>query len=1433
MKTILGLDIGSNSIGWALIEQDFNNKKGKILGMGSRIIPFDSDLIKNFEAGRSASFAAERRKARQMRRLKHRYKLRRERLIKVFKVLGWFPENFPEKFDNLEQFDINKLVPFSSETIEEAKKIFNVENLPIDWTIYYLRDKALKQKITLNELARVIYHFNQRRGFLSSRKEAIDETTTEGNVEASDQNKEIFYEYLKVEEIKDIGEKSGNKKKFQLVGLSSDNVKYEGIITRKELPKDWINQTILFEIKKSILKNGEVKIEFNRILESDWQKQRTALEKEIITSGLHVGQYHFKNLLIDPNYRVKEKVVSRKFYQDELNAIWNKQSEFHPELNDTSKIHLIAQTLYPHNIQKQNELLKSTLLEIIRDDIIYYQRPLKSQKKLISECRFEKKNYIDESGRQHGYKVAPKSSPLFQEFRIWQDIHNLRVYLKEKILDDGKKIFDVDETDYLLDIEGKEKLFELFDTKTNIKIDDILKALSKPDYPVSKTTHRINFPEGKEFKGNETKAKFRSAFKKFNYSDGEKLLENQNKFFELWHIFYSIDDENIISSVLQKRFGFDKDLADYISKLTPFKKEYAAYSSKAIKKLLPLMRCGKYWNENDFNNETFERINKIISGDLISEFPERVREEIIRRNFKSIKDFQGLPVFLATYIVYGIHSERENYEKYDSPDEIKVDKLIPNNSLRNPIVEQIIRETLRVVQDIWKQFRQPDEIHIELARELKNNAETRERITKAIQENERERKRIIEILKHIKNANPNSEKDIEKLRLWEETATPEHKKTMPKISASPTRAEIEKYILWGEQNHISPYTGKAIPLSKLFTQEYEVEHIIPRSRFFDDSFANKTIVEASVNKLKGDLTAYEFINQFGGSTVPGTKLKIFTLDEFKQHILSVFQGRKRGYFLRKEIPKDFINRQIQETRYISRKLGELLYPIAKDDIVFTTGQVTATLKENWGLNRVWREILKPRFERLEKILGEKIISIDKETNDITFNINYDKRIDHRHHALDALVIAATTREHIRYLNSLNAANREDIIKIKYQLVKKGVREFHLPWPTFTKEAKDQLLSIIVSFKKKNRLVQRGYNKYKKWVFENGKWVKKFVPQDRSKLISVRKSLFKEPHGLIHLATYKDVPINKAIEYQFEYLTNFQNHLQTRIADKRLRDKVNKLIKNCSFDLNETIKYLEKHPLKDQDGKQLKKVTILQFKEFSAKRVNIDESFDIGKIEKIPYAHHQKNRIVKILKEHLSEYGNKTSEAFKGEGLGNLYKKFGMVIRKVTTKEKLEKKINLSGKLLEIDKGGNVFFVIYQNLQYPYDRIVTKESTISIFDVVDNYTQGKKITDLGESKPGYKKIILAPNDLVYVPDDGEVIENIDWSNRKLISKKIYKVVSFSKRQIFFVPHFVAKPIVETLELGHDNKSERDWNKNMIRDRLIKLQVDRLGNIYPEL
>ena len=91
MKHILGLDIGSNSIGWGLIEQNFQQKEGKIIATGSRIIPMDQGVLGDFEKGNTVSQTAERTAYRSTRRLRERHLLRRERLHRVLHILGFLP----------------------------------------------------------------------------------------------------------------------------------------------------------------------------------------------------------------------------------------------------------------------------------------------------------------------------------------------------------------------------------------------------------------------------------------------------------------------------------------------------------------------------------------------------------------------------------------------------------------------------------------------------------------------------------------------------------------------------------------------------------------------------------------------------------------------------------------------------------------------------------------------------------------------------------------------------------------------------------------------------------------------------------------------------------------------------------------------------------------------------------------------------------------------------------------------------------------------------------------------------------------------------------------------------------------------------------------------------------------------------------------------
>ncbi|MDR0560951.1 MAG: hypothetical protein LBG92_12365 [Prevotellaceae bacterium] len=188
MKKILGIDLGTNSIGWALIDAD----EKKILGMGSRIIPMSQDIMGEFDKGNSVSQTAERTGYRGVRRLRERTLLRRERLHRVLNVLGFLPEHYAKEIDfekHFGQFLDEKEPKLAWKKNEETGKFeflfqksflkmaedFKANGqdikIPYDWTIYYLRKKALLQKIEKEELAWLLLNFNQKRGYYQLRGE--------------------------------------------------------------------------------------------------------------------------------------------------------------------------------------------------------------------------------------------------------------------------------------------------------------------------------------------------------------------------------------------------------------------------------------------------------------------------------------------------------------------------------------------------------------------------------------------------------------------------------------------------------------------------------------------------------------------------------------------------------------------------------------------------------------------------------------------------------------------------------------------------------------------------------------------------------------------------------------------------------------------------------------------------------------------------------------------------------------------------------------------------------------------------------------------------------------------------------------------------------------------------------------------------------------
>lgn len=1459
MKRILGLDLGTNSIGWALIENDFKEKEGKIVALGSRIIPMSQDILGKFDSGNSISQTAERTDFRGMRRLNERYILRRERLHRVLNILGFLPIHYAEAIDfhnKLGQFLPGEEVKLNyklnggskrefifPESFEEMSKEFKTKHsdlkIPYDWSLYYLRKKALQEKISKEELAWIVLNFNQKRGYYQLRTEE-DET-----------NKNQEYVSLQVKGIINTGEAVKGKPLYKVV--FQNGWEYDRDITKTE---DWENQEKEFIVTTKTNKDGSIKRTFKKVdSEQDWIAIKKKTEQNIDESEKTVGQFIYETLLKTPHQKVRGnlvKTIDRKYYKRELKQILKVQKEFHLELQNADLYQKCIAELYPRNEAHQANIKNNDFTYLFEDDIIFYQRPLKTKKSTISNCTYEKRFFKKEGElEEKPLKGVPKSNPLFQEFRLWQFIQNLRIYKK---INEGEKKTKIDEdiTKTILPDTGTVvDLFDFLNDRKEIDQNQLLKYFSDlvliPKQIKDSALYRWNYVEDKKYPCNTTRAEFLTRFKKIKGVSKDFLHKQNVK--ELWHIVYSVKDkkdfEKALETFAQKKQIPIEEFIENFKKTPPYSNDYGSYSEKAIKKLLPLMRMGKYWNEASIEPEVSIRINDIFerleSIDFDKEKIETVADDAYKKQvLKSFLKFkekenplEGLNTYQACYAVYERHSEISEIINWTSPGNIDsyLNERFSQHQLRNPIVEQVVTETLRVVRDIWKCYGNNknnffSEIHLELGREMKNSAEKRQRLSKQNTERENTNQRIKALLEELQNegveaVKPYSPNQQEILKLYEEgvyynakyNEVGEDEIEAIRKKNAPTKKDILRYKLWLEQGYRSPYTGNIIPMSKLFTTDYQIEHIIPKSRFFDDSFNNKVICESAINPYpyKDNQTAYEFIKNSRGCVVPelankGKECMVFTVEEYEEHCKSYF-GRNRTklkYLLSEDIPEGFINRQLNDSRYISKFIKGILSNIIREsnereatvkNLVPVNGAITSELKQHWGLNDKWNELIAPRFKRMNEITKTNDYGYwDNAINAFRTQVPKEieagfskKRIDHRHHALDALVIACTTKDHINYITSINTERHNESLVEKLRNTKRieiggksrrVAKSFKKPWEGFTTDAKNALEELVISFKKNIRVINRTNNKTWHWEKKNGQW-KKALQAQKGKNFAIRKSLHKETvSGLIDIST----PKGKVATATRTNISDIKNHKHIdKITDKCIQKIFRNHVEN----------YL------DKKGKE-------DFAEaFSSKGISALNT-------NIKTLNNNKNH-QPIYKVRQYEVGSKFSVGERG---------------------------NKKDKYVEAAKGTNLYFAVY------WDEKKKKRNfeTIPLNEVVEHQKQIVHVP-MKEKQPipidhtkGKFLFYLSPNDLVYVPTNEDRDSDIIPEN--LNKENIYKMVSSSGPECYFIHQNISSLIrkydatSKTGEFSSQNKLETTLDiENSIRIKEVcwKLEVDRLGNI----
>jgi CRISPR-associated endonuclease Csn1 len=706
-----------------------------------------------------------------------------------------------------------------------------------------------------------------------------------------------------------------------------------------------------------------------------------------------LGEYLFKlgwsddgsnDKLQKGELRIRGRHTRRNMYEDELKLLLDTQEKYHPTLSD-----LRGNDERPGSIEHA----------------VLFQHPFEltaeRRAKAPSRANLHRAPQVKPCALEVGQTCCSKSAWIAQRFRILKEVNNLKIIQNW----DWKaaRFLTQDERNCLVDLLSqqqkvlfaamKKELAKQFGTDPQAYFN--LEKGGRDDLQGNAIDAKIAVLISKPVWAkcdDDEKHRLRQAL--LHEEDAAKLLEAYGE--------YKLDEKK-----RKQLLAFDPDSGS----------GYIGYSEKALLKIVPLLEDGL--NEYDA---------------LMQSYPNRPEANAFTRQYKGGTKFGGFEsgVTAIPALPYLQH-----------PD-------LPHNlrDITNPIVRRGLTEVRKVVNAIVREHGLPDQIVVELARDMKMGQKERKNVS-------------------MRN----------RLRATtRETAALE----VEGLGGNPKSGnDILRYLLWVEQKHTCVYSGKSISQSQLFTSALDLDHILPHWQSLDDSQLNKVLCYREDNASKGQRLP---LNWLGESSPQYEELLnrvmgiIEANDQERQQ--KRFEGiKKLGLSVReravmysrvngawpqrlKRIMQEeidtnqFSSRQLNDTRYLSVSVVrflELLYPpalrVGEKAVRSTRGGLTAELRRHWGLNTVLRD------DPIRNAKGEPISNLDKSGR--------KQRIDHRHHAVDALVVALSSRgtlkkyqDHFKSMAGLDPACEER------REMEMGT--FPFPWESFRTQAVEHLITVNVS-----------------------------------------------------------------------------------------------------------------------------------------------------------------------------------------------------------------------------------------------------------------------------------------------------------------------------------------------------------------------------------
>lgn len=1399
MAKILGLDLGTNSVGWAVVEKE-RNEEFVLLDKGVRIF---QEGVK-IEKGVEGSKAAERTGYRSARRIKYRRKLRKMKTLKVLSEYGYCPQLTK---DELDLWRYKKIYPQDSGFRNWWLTDDDSEKHP-----YFFRNLAVTQQLDLNnetdkhKLGRAFYHMAQRRGFLSNR---LDTSEDEMDVYRKEILQLLDVDYdSKNELISDVNfilEKDEDNKKLKnfIRRIVSIAGKVESINAVKTEILSFINR------KENL---GEVKGQI--------------VEISALKGNLTLGQYFYQKY--QKGEKIRDTYTHREdHYLDEFNRICAFQ-----------------------NIPKevQNKLYNA----------IFFQRPLKSQKGLIGKCVFEPnkprcavsrpefeeyrmlcfvnnikiKTPDDEKLRCLKDVEKEKITPqFFRKSKEHFDFEDLAKQLAPKKQYKFYRSRGINPEDWLFNFSMKTtvsgcpvsaRFKDLFgegfmDTqveytresdgkKSTIDINDIWHVLYSYDSDkklAEFARNRLLFDDA-QVKGF-LKIRLKQDFASLSLKAIKKILPYLRKGLIYSHAVFLANMEEIIPQDIWK----DKKNRDYIRDEIKLLIDTQNEEKDIINIVNGIITSARK-SENNYlwSQEAKVFFEKDLKIKIASHFgPKRYdafpEEKKIRIEFGALKlleeqmqkntgrgehsKVQRIDERVLAFITDNFEVEEDRLNKLYHPSEIDVYKPPVKgkdgnyylgspmvSSIRNPMAMRAMHQLRKVVNELIKNeiIDSSSKINIEMSRGLLN-ANERKALQNWQRNNETKRK----------NA-------ADKIR--------EH------LNGEPSDDEILKYQLWEEQQHKCIYTGNEIALSDFLgaNPKYDIEHTIPRSLSFDNSQANKTLCENKFNRsVKRNRIPYELDNHSVIlERIEGLKEKYEELD--KQIQVAVRQSRgamdkdskdrfiqkrhklsfERNYwrnkyqrFIMEDVPDGFKNSQLVDTGIIT-KYSRLYLNTLFDRVYTVKGNTVADFRKLWGL----------QDEDIKK-----------------------ERVNHIHHCIDAITIACITKEQYEKLAEFYH-DWED-------LHIKGVEQLppaDKPWATFTEDVRAIEKEVLVSHytpdvlpkQSKKKIRVRGKVQYKADYKKDGNG--NFIKDKRGRKIieSYYSKTIKDKDG-----NDKEVKIPL---YQQGDTVRGSLHKDTFYGAIK-RQEVNK-----KGETEEKIKYVVRKPLEMVEDNNIKNIVDERVREIVAdarkKEMQLKKDID-GLKKKLQKAEEHEEAQIKTEIAGIEEQITLLYSLPNKNGAPVPIKKVRLYQPMVTNPlPDFKKHRDLSDKPYKhqynVANDGNYVMAIYEGL----DR---KENLKRSFIIVNNFEAGKFFNEKLEKNPFPDKHPKSGLYLKYLIRTGSVVMFWEKLPNELKSdkvdkvKRLYKVIKMNKDgRITFKFHQEARND-EVLRLDYEKENGQKAPKSL--------------------